>query len=268
MSELPPQEEQVAPGDLPVEPGHDTRRAEQTRLVPAENPAENVPPEWQVRPRARPASAGARDPRRAAAGPPPPYPVPAQTAPPRPLRSATPHGSTRASDSGLYLPWWSLVVMVGAVGFMAFGLLWVVSAFSDPQTPGDQVPRVQLVTSQPTLSQAFAPAGGVGFPTAIPQVFPTATLPLPTPIPSPSMPPGEFVIGASVHVVGVESAGLNVRADPGYGGTLRFLAYDGDIFVLVEGPREVDDLEWWQIEDPDDPDRTGWAVRNYLMIEP
>jgi hypothetical protein len=167
------------------------------------------------------------------------------------------------------LPWWSLILLVGIVGGLAFGLLLVFSELSQPQTPGNQPPRVQVITSQPTLSENFAGNTGQGgqyWPTAIPMAVPTATLPLPTPAPSPTLPPGQFAIGVTVQVVGVDLSGLKVRESPGYDGTLRFLAAEGDSFVLVDGPQTVDDLEWWRLEDPNDASRYGWAARNFLMV--
>lgn len=201
------------------------------------------------------------------AAPPPTYPGPGpQGAPRRPAQRRRP------SDSGWYLPWWSLVIMVGMVGGIALGLLVFVAKLSQPQSLGNQTPHVELITSQPTLSQDFYATSPPVIvqpqanPAAIPQAIATPTVPLPTPVPSPSLPPGNFAIGASAQVVGVEASGLNVRSTPGYGGVPRFLAYDGEVFVLVDGPQSADDLEWWRIEDPDDPDRFGWAARNFLMI--
>lgn len=163
-----------------------------------------------------------------------------------------------------------MILLVGIVGGLAFGLLVVFSELSQPQTPGNQPPRVQVITSQPTLSQNFTGENGQGsqsyWPTAIPMALPTATLLLPTPAPSPTLPPGQFAIGVTVQVVGVGLNGLKVREAPGYDGTLRFLAADGDEFVIVDGPQSVDDLEWWRLEDPNDASRYGWAARNYLMV--
>jgi hypothetical protein len=158
--------------------------------------------------------------------------------------------------------------MVVTVGVVALGLLFTIGGLIEPQTPGNQTPRVQVVTSQPTLSQDFA-AGGASqntYPTSIPQALPTPTVPLPTPVPSPSLPPGEFAIGASITVVGVGTSGLNIRDTPGLEGAPRFLAYDEETFVLVDGPQTADDLEWWRIEDPNDANRYGWAARNFLTV--
>lgn len=210
------------------------------------------------------------------------YPIPADQqrnpAPRRPVASRPHYPPPRDNwnaRSGWYLPWWSLVIMVVIVGAVAFGLMMVVSGLSEPYVPGDQAPVVRVLTAQPTLSQDFAPGGVSGgadqpaygtYPTAIPQAQPSATADLPTPIPSPTLPAGEFTIGTIVRVVGVDTSGLNVRSSPGLVSTARFLAYDDDVFVLVDGPQTTDGLEWWRIEDPDDTNRFGWAVRNYLTI--
>jgi hypothetical protein len=240
-------------------PGSDTERAEHTRRVapPVPQPPRPVPGQQ------RPANTVPR--RTYPPAQPPVYP-PAQP-PYAPVRAPASR-SRRVSESGLYLPWWSLVVMVVVVGFVAFGLLLTISTLNQPQALGNQTPRIQMITSQPTLSQDFASGGAAVpqnfFPTPIPQVYPTPTVPLPTPVPSPTIPPGNFMIGATVQVVGVESSGLNIRSAPGYEGKPQALAYDGEVFVLVDGPQTADGLEWWHIDDPDDPNRSGWAARNFL----
>lgn len=195
-------------------------------------------------------------------------PPPSQYAPRRPE-------SRPVRESGWYLPWWSLVVLVGVVGLVALGLLYMFGELSQPNTPGDQPARIQVVTSQPTLSQDFL-AGGENThtapptanvnPTVIPEVLPSPTVSLPTPIPSPTLPAGDFALGVQVEVVGVDVSGLNIRAEPGYDGAPRFLAAENDLFVIIGGPQDADGLEWWQLEDPDDPQRYGWAARNYLTI--
>ncbi len=240
MSEIPPQER----------PGidSDTERGGQTRALPAARP-----PASPSSPRPRP-----RPPVEAV---PPPYPA----------RSAAVQRppNTRRASSGLYLPWWSLLVMIGTVGVIALGLLFILTELNVPEYLGNQTPTFELVTSMPTLDPNFVSGGGstplpnLNVATAIPQALPSPTVALPTPIPSPSLPPGEFTIGASVQVVGVEGSGLNVRESPGTG-LPRFLAYDGEIFVLVDGPQTAEGIEWWRIEDPDDSNRFGWAARNYL----
>ncbi len=289
MSDVPSQEPTPTAGgrnDHP--PAHEeTKPAERTRPVvdgPPPPPMSAAPPQQipqrQSRTRAqaaqrkvqqrqsgqRPGTRRQYSSQRASAAPPPPAPV--QQVPAGRVRQPVPR-----SQSGLYLPWWSLVIMVGTVGVVAFGLLYAFTELSEPVTLGDQLPRIQVVTSTPTLSQDFASSSGQAaapqdgaWPTAIPQAQPSATVPLPTPISTQTLPPGNFVIGTRVQVVGVDTAGLNVRAAPGTAGTVQFRAEEGAVFAIVDGPQDVDGYEWWKLEDPDNPARGGWAARNFLMV--
>lgn len=231
-----------------------------------------VPPAPQVPARKRSPDAAKRSPsaRRTATPPPPQVLMPARAVQPERLAPTRRSAPVAPKDSGLYLPWWSLVVMVGVVGVAAFALVWVFTEMSGPVTPGDQSPQVIEITALPTLGQEFtgagqaaAPAGGA-WPTPIPQAQPTATVALPTPVPTQTLPPGEFVIGARVRVVGVEATKLNVRAAPGLSGDLVFMAEEGDLFAIVGGPQNADGYEWWKLQRIDDPSRVGWAVRNFL----
>ena len=270
-----------APPDVPELAVDETERVDHTRPVASPPPSSPQAPEQRAAARQRRAASRRRE-GRAGYAPPPaqpsappgtgqmmPYPLaPAPGAVRRPARRTAP------ANSGFYFPWWSLVMLVVIVGVAALTLFLMFTEMSQPVVPGNQPARVQVVTSQPTLSQDFAqqpggaaPAPGLGAgPTPIPQSFPTPTVPLPTPIPSPSLPPGDFVIGAQVRVVGVGTNGLNIRSSPGLDGTPRFLAAEDEVFVIVDGPQNVDSLEWWRVEDPDDSERFGWAARNYLEI--
>lgn len=279
MSDVPPQEQPPVPGDEPLSGAPPSFEGETERVMPTRPVLQPPParvkadpvaaPQLSQRSAPAPAPKNAAQRRRAGAAPPPVRTrAPIAQAAPQP---AVPRRSARRravppSESGWYLPWWSLVVMIATVGMIAFGLLLTVTELSEPHVPGNQTPRVQIVTALPTLSQDFLPGAaqpGMG-PTPIPQAFPTPTVPLPTPIPSPTLPPGDFAIGMTVQVVGVGTSGLNIRSSPGYTGTPRFLAAEQDTFVITEGPQTVDGLEWWRLQDPDDPDRFGWAARNYL----
>lgn len=235
MSEIPPQQREPLAGI-----GSNAEREGQTRALP---PAQRSSPK--------------------------PRPHPAAEAVPQPYPSAAVRRPPRQANSGLYLPWWSLLIMIGTVAVIALGLLFILTELNTPEFLGNQTPTIQMVTSMPTLDPNFVYGVNTQLPnlnvaTAIPQALPSPTVALPTPIPSPSLPPGEFTIGANVQVVGVEGSGLNVRESPGTG-LPRFLAYDGEIFVLVDGPQFVGEIEWWHIEDPNDSNRYGWAARNYLM---
>jgi hypothetical protein len=129
-----------------------------------------------------------------------------------------------------------------------------------------------VITSQPTLSQDFAPgapaaAATQGFwPTAIRPALPTETVALPTLGPTLTLPPGEFALGVQVEVIGVGGNGLNIRPSPGLEGDPLFLAREGETFTIVDGPESGDGFEWWKLEDTQDSARVGWAARNYLTV--
>ena len=284
------QEPQLVPDKDDREPGtgapisDETQRADHTRAVPVPAPPARspVPPSSQSvdagsggrsgkRRRASSSRQGFSPGEPYAASPPYRTPSPQSPAPYPPTRSPARRTNT-PRESGLYLPWWSLVVMVGLVAAAAFVVVLTFDALGAAHPLGDQAPQVQIITSQPTLSQDFeagaqvAPAQPAFWPTPIPQVQFTPTIALPTPVPSPSLPPGNFAIGVMVQVVGVDTSGLNIRSAPGYSGTPRFLSPEGSTFMVVGGPQSVDDLEWWKLEDPEDSTRSGWAARNYLMV--
>src|SRR5262245_12369338 len=112
------------------------------------------------------------------------------------------------SRSGLYLPWWSLLLLLAFVGCAAFGVLLLVNSMEYSGTSGGQTPIVVVITATFT----FGPPAS---PTNIPQK-PTLTPspPLPTIPPTLTLPPGNFAVGEIVVVVGTGDSGLNVRSAP------------------------------------------------------
>ena len=106
---------------------------------------------------------------------------------------------------------------------------------------------------------------------------PSATPPLPAAsvTPSPTPPPqgaesptgGVIAVGAYVQITGTSGDGLRLRADPGLDGTVRFLAIDGEVFLVQDGPREADGYTWWFLQAPYDPNVQGWAVADYMLVE-
>lgn len=97
---------------------------------------------------------------------------------------------------------------------------------------------------------------------------PTATL-VPTSTPTPEFvgpPSGQMGVGAYVQIVGTEGRGLNIRSAPGLSTNIQFLAYDAEVFVVSDGPQEVDGLTWWYLVTPVDAARAGWAAATYLEV--
>lgn len=162
-------------------------------------------------------------------------------------------------DSGFYLPWWSLLIMLVVVGGLSFGALMIVGSMGGNAAPGGSTPIIVVITSTFTI-------GPPASTTPIPQKATlTATRPLPTIAPTATLPAGNVAIGSTVTIVGVGGSGLNVRSGPGKQFNAKFLAYDGQKYVVKDGPQFASDEEWYQIEDVSNPNNSGWASRRFLQ---
>ncbi len=186
-----------------------------------------------------------------------------QTAPnPAPL---TPRTRTRVEQRARAArkggpPWWMflivaavVLVITGAIwGFILLGNISAV-AVSDGPTP---TLVFVVITATPT-TETSEPAAPPAVQAAPEQPVITAT-PAPQPI----------AVGSTVIVIGTEQAGLSVREGAGVAFPIFLIAVDGEIFNVVGGPAEADGFTWWNISDPADPTRTGWAAGAFLVSAP
>jgi hypothetical protein len=111
------------------------------------------------------------------------------------------------------------------------------------------------------LNILMAPTDTEVLPSPLPSVTPT--LQPGTPMPPP---PGVINIGSYVQVQGTGTDGLRFRNEPGFQGTIQFVAIEAEVFRVVDGPREVDGYTWWFLAAPYDENVRGWCVSNYLQI--
>ena len=89
-------------------------------------------------------------------------------------------------------------------------------------------------------------------------VNPSATFPPP--------PVGSLIkVGAYVQVEGTGD-GLRLRYEPGLDSEVNYLAFDYEVFLVEDGPRQVDDLQWWFLASQSDKTRNGWGAANYLQV--
>jgi hypothetical protein len=144
-------------------------------------------------------------------------------------------------------------VILGALAFA--GLLLLITAAAIGLTSARQTSDVGFVPANVTV--IAAPTGTSGAP-------PTPTI---DPFATPTSPAG-IAIGNYVQITGTEGQGLRIRAEPGLGGEFQFLAYDSEVFVVQEGPREVDGYVWWYLVAPYDDTRVGWAAADFLTYIP
>jgi hypothetical protein len=144
-------------------------------------------------------------------------------------------------------------VILGAIVFA--GVLILITAIS-----------IGLTAAPAPSDVGFAPADltVIPAPTATSGAPPTPTV---DPFAPPTSPPG-IAIGAYVQITGTNGEGLRIRSEPGLAGSPQFLGFDSEVFMVQDGPREVDGYVWWYLVAPYDQTRVGWAAADFLSYIP
>ncbi len=137
---------------------------------------------------------------------------------------------------------WVLALLVLLLAALACGL-WVAYLMRTPRPLAGPTPTPIIWTATPAPTQPPPPT------------------PTPTPIPTPTAAAG-IQIGGYVRVSGTEGLGLSLREEPA--GLRLGIAAEGEVFVVLDGPRQADGLTWWKLMDREDQARQGWAAANYL----
>ncbi len=143
-----------------------------------------------------------------------------------------------------FFQWGCLFFLTVSLILVALSVGWLF--LRTPPLPPGPLPTAILWTATVT-------------PTATPTPVPSPTLPPPTPTPSAGM-----AVGARVRVNGTGDVGLNLRAGPGLTHDRVDVALEGEVFIIVAGPTQADEITWWQLRAEADPTREGWAAANYL----
>lgn len=144
-------------------------------------------------------------------------------------------------------------VILGALALAS--LLTLITAISIGLTTARQSTEVGFAAADITVIPA---------PTSTSSVPPTATI---DPFAPTAVPTG-ILIGNYVQITGTEGEGLRIRSDPGLNGEFQFLGYDSEVFIVQDGPREVDGFVWWYLVAPYDETRNGWAAADFLTYIP
>lgn len=219
------------------------------------------------------------------------------------LRLARGRTARERRDSGLYLPWWSLLILLAVVAFFAALLMVGLNLLGGQFTPGGETPVVIIVTSTatrlpsatPTVTAPVTPdfstptpvgdagiveqatplpdSGPVGpvFPdeaTDLPGLEPTSPIIDPTAAQSVITPPPDFynvAVGKEVEVFDTEAVGLNVRGGPGTGFDILFIADDAALLLVTEGPVPAGEYTWWKVLD-EASGQEGWAVEDFIRV--
>lgn len=167
------------------------------------------------------------------------------------------------AEVGVPIAWILFGALAGLVviGLVGLGLVNIV--------------RKQSITPTPPSIPGLAPTQAIAEATplqaqATPTIPPVVTLP-PTPSPTPTatplpVPPDELAPGGYALVTGTGEAGLSMRAGPGTNNARLATAREGEILLILDGPREDENLEdyaWWFLRDSEGAE--GWAVQNFLL---
>lgn len=155
--------------------------------------------------------------------------------------------STKSDSKTIFNPITLITSLIILIGMVLMGLAIIFLA-RDPQLQ----PSMPL---ELTKVSAFTPT--------LKSITPTIT-PSPTPTSIFFLPEGVIGVGAYVQVIGTEGAGLRMRADPGLDTAIKFTAMDAEVFLVIDGPVEVDGYTWWHLEAPYDQTRSGWSAGDFL----
>jgi len=177
---------------------------------------------------------------------------------PRRLEEAT------TTEIGVPIAWIIIGALAGllVIGLVGLGVVNIVRKQSITPTPS-VIPG--LAPTQPLADQVTSQAVP-----ATPTIPPVVTLP-PTDTPVPTntpipVAPDNLTQGGYAQVVGTEGAGVSLRSGPGTNNARLATAPDGSVLLLLDGPRDDENLEdyiWWFVRDPDGNE--GWTVQNYLV---
>jgi hypothetical protein len=56
-----------------------------------------------------------------------------------------------------------------------------------------------------------------------------------------------------------------MRENAGIDSKTLYLARDGEIYEIIDGPIILDGLIWWQIKNLENKIKTGWSVQDYMQ---
>lgn len=116
-----------------------------------------------------------------------------------------------------------------------------------------QVPEL-APTVTATVPGTEDTAGGLGSPAPAPQ----------EPTTQQTVPSSPDWMGSTVVIASTEGEGLAIRQGPSLSQAALFVAEDGEIYVVQGGPREQDGYIWWYVVDPNNSEKAGWAVQDYM----
>ncbi len=176
---------------------------------------------------------------------------------------------TRSRGSSLSLPIWSVALMLfmvcGAVSCIVLAVVSLGGRTVPASPPQFQIVTAVVPTNTPFIPPPIAPSPVVSQ-GALAGTVSSFALIGPTLAPVEISPtPVNIALGMDV-VVDAEESGVNVRSGAGIANARLFVAPNGSIFRVIDGPAQADGLTWWQIQNTVDPNQVGWAAAAYLEV--
>lgn len=170
-----------------------------------------------------------------------------------------PNPKPERQPSGLYLPLWSVIVMVLIVIAIAGGIIALVIGLGGPANLSSSEPRIIIITVEPTsLSNPDALMTPTALNIVTRQPAESLTLTGPTLAPTATYTPTPAVIAVGSSVIVVGAGGVNVRSGPSRADGVVAVASQGDRFTVTDGPTEADGLTFWEVRS--DAGVSGWAA--------
>ncbi len=77
---------------------------------------------------------------------------------------------------------------------------------------------------------------------------------------------GIYAIGMKVVVQGTGEDGLRLRSLAGREYETIYIAREGEVFIISDGPKVTSGYIWWQIRSVNSNDLSGWAVQDFLVL--
>lgn len=150
----------------------------------------------------------------------------------------------------------TIKVVIGAIIFgigvfaVLLGILWSARANENSAVPATAILKIIEAPTQTPL---------VGNPTET--ATPTPASAERTPLPS-----TDIAIGSYVQVSGTGGDGLRLHDAAGVASKVNYIAIESELFIVKDGPIEMDGYIWWLLQDPYTDRATGWGVANYLVV--
>lgn len=190
---------------------------------------------------------------------------------PRPRRQAR---RKNPKDSALYLPWWSIALMLLGVIIVSFGFVGsVIFLGGSGGFVAEPSPIILIVTAEQNVINQASSQGNPQAPST--EIISGANAPTNLELSGPTLAPVQLSptpapirIGSVVAVEGVDLDTLNVRSSASLTeSSVLFRAQEAEVFNVIDGPEQNSGFTWWRIQDPNDVNRVGWAVSNFLTVQ-